>query len=184
MVKAGCTTRAGFTLVEILCVVVIVGIAAAVVVPQISSRDDLKAAASARVLMADLIYAQNRAITLQQAQYIRFDGTNQEYRLLTGPGITMIQHPVNKTDYVVRFGESGSGSMRETRLLATRFVGMSGNVQLALAFDELGTPLACNLADNSTETLRSGYIQIQCGTQKLQINVEPYTGQISVENIP
>ena len=56
----------GFTLVEILMVVVILGIAAACVVPQLSSRDDLKTAAAARVVMADLIYAQNRAIAVQQ----------------------------------------------------------------------------------------------------------------------
>src|SRR5215475_9916349 len=55
--------RRGFTLVEILAVVVILGIASAIIIPQIGSRDDMKAAAAARVLIADLIYAQNLAIS-------------------------------------------------------------------------------------------------------------------------
>ena len=37
--------KGAFTLVEILTVVVILGIASAIIVPQISTRDDLKAAA-------------------------------------------------------------------------------------------------------------------------------------------
>ena len=39
---------AGFTLVEILVVVIILGIASAVIVPQIGNSNDLKAAAAAR----------------------------------------------------------------------------------------------------------------------------------------
>src|SRR3954454_21595277 len=52
-------SRTAFTLVEILAVVVILGIASAVIIPQISNRDDLKAAAGTRLVTADLIFAQN-----------------------------------------------------------------------------------------------------------------------------
>ena len=55
-------SRRGFTLVEILCVVVILGIASAIIIPQLGTHDDMKVAAAARTVMADLIYAQNTAI--------------------------------------------------------------------------------------------------------------------------
>jgi len=67
--------KRAFTLVEILMVVVILAITSAIIIPQISSRDDLKVASAARVVMADLIWAQNRAISTQQKQYVFF-GTN------------------------------------------------------------------------------------------------------------
>src|SRR5690242_16864757 len=76
---------AGFTLVEILVVVVILGIAAAVIVPNMGTRSDLKAAAAARMIMADLIYAQNRAISTQTKHYVTFDtsASPQTYRIVT-----------------------------------------------------------------------------------------------------
>ena len=48
------------------------------------TRDDLKAAAAARMLMADLIYAQNRAISTQTRHYVKFDtgSSPQTYSLV------------------------------------------------------------------------------------------------------
>ncbi len=63
--------------------VVILGLASAVIVPQISSRDDLKVSSAARTLVADLIYAQNMAITKQQMYYVRFDAANERYTVLS-----------------------------------------------------------------------------------------------------
>src|SRR5687768_7200473 len=115
--------RRGFTLVEILMVVVILGIASAVIVPQIGTRSDLKARAAARMVVADLIYAQNMAIATQKWHYVQFDTTNNRYTVYddmpldpdgTGPQATVvpsphlpINHPVNKSPYVVQFGAAG-----------------------------------------------------------------------------
>src|SRR5438874_2544168 len=75
----------GFTLIEILCMVVVLGIASLVILPQITTRDDLKVAAAARALMADLLYAQNRSIALQKMHYVRFNN-NGTYDVLDSIG--------------------------------------------------------------------------------------------------
>jgi prepilin-type N-terminal cleavage/methylation domain-containing protein len=176
------TTRSAFTLIEILCVVVIIGIAAALVVPEIGSRDDLKAAAASRILMADLVYAQNRAITLQKTQYLKFETDPGRYGLYTSPGMAMVTHPVNLTNYEMLFGSTPG--LKDATLVSADFVGQAGATQHTLAFDDLGTPLACNAADGTTDTLRSASIVVQAGAYRLAVRVEPYTGALKVENVP
>ena len=104
--------RGAFTLVEILCVIVILGIASALIIPQIGTRDDLKAAAAARLIISDLMYAQNLAISKQRKHYVQFTG--QQYTLLsrdadTDPLVAII-HPVDKGNYVTAFGTNRAGA--------------------------------------------------------------------------
>jgi prepilin-type N-terminal cleavage/methylation domain-containing protein len=172
----------GFTLVEILVVVIILGIAGAIIVPSLGSRDDLKAAAAARVIMSDLIYTQNLAITNQGNRYITFDVAGQKYTVTDSTGGT-ITHPVNHTPYVQNFSGTSQHSLPDVKLFSTNLVGLSGTVQKTIGFDELGTPLVCS-AVGVPETLSSGSIVIQAGKYKLKVDIEPYTGQISVNPAP
>src|SRR4029078_5802692 len=99
-----------FTLIEILMVVVILGIASAIMIPHLGSRDDLRAAAATRVVMADLTYAQNRAIAQQKKHYVRFDG--QRYSVCDSNALVPIQHPLKPAQsngqYVITFGANGT----------------------------------------------------------------------------
>ena len=174
------TTSRAFTLVEILVVVLILGIAAAVIVPSMGSRDDLKAAAAARMIMADLIYAQNRAITTQQRHYVVFNTTTpQNYRVSLSPTDgSSIQHPVSKNPYIMRVGPGGSSGLNEVTMSAVSFEGKT-----TLAFDELGVPYFYDPGANATTaTSASGgsAVQVRCGTHTLTILIEPYTGEIKV----
>lgn len=173
------TVRGAFTLVEILTVIVILGIVSAVILPQIGSRDDLRAAASARILISDLIYAQNLAISSQRTTYVRF-GTNG-YGLYDSPtGSTPITHPVNKTPYTATFGTGGSAGLANSAIDSRSFDG-----QDTLAFDELGAPYSYNAISTAlTPLVAAGEVVVRSGVHRLRVSVEPFTGEVTVSPVP
>lgn len=167
--------RCGFTLIEILVVVVILGIAAAVIVPHIGSRSDLKATSAARLVMADLIYVQNRSISQQKWHYVQFDAATESYKVLDVIGATpnVITHPVEQSPFVVAIGASGPAPLRDVMIDAVSFDG-----QPVLAFDEMGTPYAHNTATNVTTAMSAGTVSLKCKNMLLNIIVEPFTGEL------
>jgi prepilin-type N-terminal cleavage/methylation domain-containing protein len=167
--------RRAFTLVEILVVVVILGVVSAVIIPQIGSRDDLRCAAAARVVMSDLIYAQNLAISQQQQRFVKF-GTNQYGIYTSGASTTPIAHPVTKETYLMLFGTNGMNGLRETTIESRTFDGSPN-----LAFDELGAPYKYDAgSDTLTPLAAAGEIVLASGSYRLKVLIEPFTGEISV----
>ncbi|HEX3355735.1 MAG TPA: prepilin-type N-terminal cleavage/methylation domain-containing protein [Tepidisphaeraceae bacterium] len=167
--------RHAFTLVEILCVVTILAIASAIIIPQLSTRDDLKAAAGARVVMADLIWAQNRAISTQQKQYIVFNGQSYTLKYLDSSGtLQTASNPVTKNTYITTFNVA-STPLATVSIGTHTFAGKS-----SLCFDEMGTPWGYD--GSGTFSMNSdGQIGIGCNTQNLTITLSAYTGETSVQ---
>ncbi len=170
-----------FTLIEILIVVVILGITAAAIIPQISSRDDLKVTAAARQLMSDLSYAQNRAISSQKMVYVQIDEGNQQYQVLTGLSPkTVLTHPLNKADYQVRFGLLGAHGLEDVQLASANFDG-----EKTIGFDEMGAPYSVSGGTGVATVLSQGTIDLKCGSARtLRVSVEPYTAEMSVTSLP
>jgi prepilin-type N-terminal cleavage/methylation domain-containing protein len=166
----------GFTLVEILCVVVILGIASAIIIPQIGSRDDLNSAAAARVLMSDLMYAQNRAIATQKKHFVAFVGQTYtlESRNTDTSALFTITQPITKDPYVVTFGQA-STPLSNATLGAPSFSGAT-----TIAFDEMGSPYSYN-GTTLTPMTTAGTITVTCGAKTLTVSIEPYTGETSVQ---
>lgn len=173
--RSGSAAAGGFTLIEILCVVVILGIASAIIIPQIGSRSDLVVSSAARVVMADLIYAQNRAIATQAPHYVNYSIAGQQYTLSNTTALTAITNPVTNNPYTVSFGSKNS-PMENVSLTAVSFGGPP-----VLGFDELGSPFAFDPSNNtSTPLVSAGTIQLTCGNSTLTVSVEPYTGETTV----
>src|SRR5688572_25846616 len=158
-------------------VVIILGIAGAIIVPQIGSRNDLRAAASARLVMSDLSYAQNRAIAQQKKHYVRF--VNQTYTLCDSNALLPIEHPLKPAEsnglYQITFGEGGTTGLDQSGIASVNF-----GSQTIIGFNDLGEPFAF---DGLTETplTAPGTIIVQSGSVSLTIQIEPFTGEASVQ---
>jgi len=176
--------RGAFTLVEILMVVIILGIASAIVVPNIGQRNDLIAAAAARGVVADLMYAQNRAILTQSMRYVNVDVPNQRYSLLVSkPNATPLvyeQNTLSAQNYVTQFSTGAVGTTAGLKAVALQAVNIDGTT--CIGFDELGSPYSCDpVTGNATPLVAAATIPVKCGAFTLTVFVEPYTGALSVQ---
>ncbi len=158
--RSNSVVRQGFTLAEVLVTVVVIGIAAAAVVPHVSGMSDMRSASAARMLLADMQYAQNESVVTQRPVTMTFNAADNSYTLTDADGQTMT-HPVNKSPFVTRFADTHG--VNDVEVLSADFGGGQ-----SVTFDALGSP------DNSGEvTLASdGY--------RHRVSIAAVTGKISV----
>jgi prepilin-type N-terminal cleavage/methylation domain-containing protein len=168
--------RSGFTLVEILMVVLIMGITSAMAIPYMVGRSDQKVASAAREMTADILFAQNEAIAQQTMYYVHFDTTNNKYSVLSALPSTIITHPVTKNPYTVVFGvNAGPTGLTDCSLNSVNFDGKA-----TLAFDWLGAPYSVNDTTGAATALASGSIVVQSGSATQTVSVDAITGQVEV----
>lgn len=148
-----------FTLAEMLVVIAILAIVAAVVLPRMVGSSDMQARSAARVMMADLEYAQSVAITGQAPITVTFSIAGNSYTVSNASGPLI--HPITKKTYVIELGEVKG--MESVSIASASFGGAS-----SMTFDALGAP------DNS------GTVTITAGAHTYSVNVAPVVGRITV----
>ncbi|MBC8218789.1 MAG: prepilin-type N-terminal cleavage/methylation domain-containing protein [Planctomycetes bacterium] len=152
----------GFTVIEILIVVVILAIAAMTAIPMISSAGSIQVRSAGNMIAADLEYAKSLAITKGQRFSVVFDTSAESYSIEDQDGTT-IAHPVKKGfDYVMDLQDEG---LDKVDITGANFSGASH-----VEFDYLGSP------DDG------GAVTVQGGGITVTISVEPVTGYITVTN--
>ena len=156
----------GFTLVELLVVIILIGIAAAVVVPRMAQSSDVQVISAARILAADLQYAQNLAISSQKAVTVEFDAAADSYQI-TSEG-ALLQHPITKEDYKTAY--TGSQGFSQVEIVKATFGGKTW-----VRFDELGTPV-----DEFGNASAGGKAQLKAGTFIYEVSVATVTGRVTV----
>ena len=150
----------GFTVVELLIVVVILAIAALTAIPMMSSASSMQIRSAVNLIMADLEYAKSMAITRGQNYFVVFDASTDSYQI-EDQNNNVILHPVKKGfNYVMSFPN-------DSRLNRVNVTSVDFNSTQRVQFDCLGSP------DNG------GTVSLQAGNTTATITVEPVTGFIS-----
>ncbi len=152
----------GFTLIEIIIVIVILAIAAMTAIPMLSSAGSVQIRSAANMIAADLEYAKSMAISRGQDYSVEFDESSESYSIYKEGDASPIDHPVKKGfPYTIDFKNDG-------RLNKVDITSVNFNSTKRVTFNCLGSPYyggTINLnADGSTAT----------------ITVEPVTGYISI----
>jgi len=163
----------GFTLIEMITVVILIGVASAIVLPGLGTRDDLKTLSAARQLSADLTFAQSRAVATQKILYVAFDLAGNRYRVLDAmdpPHVIADPALTQPLDRIL-----GAGALKGVQLETADFDG--GHV---LAFDAMGMPYGYCLATGFLTPLKSGSVILRERSQTLTVSIEPGSGQTKI----
>ncbi|HLO41996.1 MAG TPA: GspH/FimT family pseudopilin [Phycisphaerales bacterium] len=160
----------GFTLVELLIVVTVLGIATAMVIPSMGSVGVLRVQAAVRTIVADITQAQSEALAYQRGRAIIFDSDANSWSVVEINGATL--NPDADTLWKTSIKGKDFG---DTRIISSDFDG--DNV---LIFDEMGAPVEAPL---STSAAATGTIDINGSGQTFRITVEAYTGRVVVSTV-
>ncbi|MEJ5259435.1 MAG: prepilin-type N-terminal cleavage/methylation domain-containing protein [Anaerohalosphaeraceae bacterium] len=163
--------RRGFTLIEIVVVLVILSITALLAVPVFGTAADMQVRAAADKIAADLDYAKGLAVTRQKTYTVVFFPLEERYQVQDAAG-TVLPHPLRSgRQFVENF--SVDRRTKKVDVVSTTF---SGD---AVTFDYLGTPYSGT--DTANRLNEAGWITIQADSFVLYVKIEPVTGYISVE---
>lgn len=163
--------RSGFTMIEILIVVVIIAIAAMMAIPMMTSAGSMQIRSAANMIAADLEYAKSMAISRQKIYAVVFNESTESYQIEDTSGI--IDHPVKKGfKYIVNF--SNDSRLDKVDIADVDFDPDSSRT---ITFDYLGSPYS---GSGTSNPLNSGVISLQAGGATATINVEPVTGYVTI----
>lgn len=180
-VRSKCGRGSGaYTLAEMLVTIVVIGIAAALVIPTMGEAGVLRIQAAVRTLVSDLSFAQTDALAYQQRRAVIFDEETNTYTVCevvvsSGGDITYVPLFLGggpDGEYVIDFDLDGFDG---ARLRRPDFEGGP-----TLHFDELGGPVQDGGSDQAAGV---GTVYIDSDLATFRLDVAPFTGQISVEQV-
>lgn len=163
----------GFSLVELIAVVLLLSIMAAAAVPAVSRAAEQRAAAGVELVARDILYARDSASSSGLGTWLAFDTAQQRYTVyrenrtnLGRAGRQVAADPATGLDFIVRFGVGDLSG-----LTLTAFSAGTGS---EIGFDWQGRPKNQNeaaLSSNAVVGLSNGR----------QIVIDAASGAVSIQ---
>jgi Tfp pilus assembly protein FimT len=166
---------------EMLAVVAVLGVAAALAIPQASSVPPAVADAAAAEVGHALRFAQGEAIRTGSFYLVRIDPATQMLKVVrpTSSGDVTAIHPIDKTAYQISF--NGNGMARGTIVSSVFKYDKTALTYASFGPDgspgDMHTPLDPTKIDSLKE---DGKITIRYGNVERVISVAPVTGRVTL----
>ncbi len=160
-----------FSLMEMLMVVVIIGIAAVIVIPMTTQAAPLRLQALARQIVADIMQAQSDSITLQRSHAITFSSTGYVIAPVTGSTIE------TGLDVIEQRTIGGAANQDYAGVTVTQIT-FPANI---LVFDALGCPVQ---SAGSDQPASDAYLEVAMGVDRYRIWVRAFSGGVEVLSVP
>ena len=180
--------RRGYTLIEVLIVVTVLGLAASLLVPYLSSKGDFDTQSAVRTLIADISFAQSDALANQGFRSVYFypDGTGWCLVRASEDSLGDEFDPAT-ADYVYDPLASNSEAGAYIMNLRDRQQFSSVRVQSVnldsgkrvLTFDELGGTVAAGGIPGT-----GGSVVLTSPEASYRLDIAPVTGKVRVTRLP
>lgn len=190
---AECALRSrGYTLVELLIVVAVLGLAGALVVPSMTQTHVLRIQAAVRTAVADITFMQSDALAYQSRRVMVFgrvarqNASTGEWETVPGNGYTIYGPPAGASSIDLQNDlvwdpfdpdEPLSRDFTQDRFGGAEIMNTSFSVQDQLIFDELGGPVTSLTGDTPAPT---GAFEIHGPNSTFEVTIEAYTGRVTV----
>lgn len=160
----------GFTLIELVMIMVIIGVLAIAVIPKTTATPIVKLEAVCQKIESDLRYIQEMALAQQVRFGISFDPVNESYFAYRLNTSTKAQDPQTRNNLDISFNQLNE--FRGIDIVSTNF----SNI---VEFDSKGSPYDGNGAILSSQGIIT--VQTASGTYSKTIRIEPSTGKASIQ---
>ena len=162
--------KQGFTLIELVMMIAILGILALAFMPKTTANPRVRLEAACQKIALDLRYAQEMAMAQQVRFGVSFDTVNDAYFVYRVNIATKAKDPQTMNNFDVSF------------VTLNEFKGMdiaSTNFSNKVEFDSKGGPYDGNGAVLSSQGIIT--VQAQVGAYSRTVRIEPKTGKVSIQ---
>ena len=160
----------GFSLVELMIVVVVLAIVAAIAMPMLGDTSISKLREAAQLLAADVDYARVESIAHgDDPRLLVVDVNNNTYHIAArSDSSTPITNPVGKLPYQVTFGQGRANALTNVTIQSASLDGDD-----ELEFGIYG----------QTDQATAATITLECEGSTLTISIDPTTGETAIGDI-
>lgn len=176
------TCQRGVSLIELVAVITILGIVAAVVIPNLESTNPYRLDTAANELAEAIRFARAESIRTGIPHGMMFSMTNDDakiYSLPAGTPVYDVYHPVDKKLYSLHEKISSITTGVELQSYSIRYQGVLFNQQY-LGFNSYGNP-KFNYFGTDRMLEGSAVITLAYAGQTRTVSVSPMTGRVTVQ---